>query len=66
VFRSRKESLAVRGQAPRSRAWFRGAASRAGVNYALSGQLVRHPRSFIALAAVRTPSDGQLNSGGRR
>ena len=32
----------------------------------LPGQIVRQPRSFLASAAVGTPSDGQLISGGRR
>jgi len=66
VFPSRKGMLASRGQAACSRAWLREAASRPGVNHALPGQMVRDLRSFLASGAVRTSSDGQLISGGRR
>ena len=66
VFAVAKKSLALRGHAACLRAWLRRAASRPGVNHALPGQIVRHPRSFLASAAVRTPFDGQLISGGRR
>lgn len=66
VFAAAKKSLAFCGQAACLRAWLRGTASLRGVNHALPGQIVRHPRSFLASAAVRTPSDGQLISGGRR